>query len=50
MGEQEKKLFEETVKNLSQLNRDGILMVSAATTTLLTKQRAEETANKIPAA
>lgn len=50
MSEQEREMFEETVKNMAQLNRDGILMMSAATTTLLAKQRAEEMAKKIPAA
>lgn len=50
MSEQEKKMFEETVKNMAQLDRDGILMINAAATTLLAKQRAEEMAKKIPAA
>lgn len=51
MTVQEKEMFEETVKNLAKLNRDGVLMVNAATATLLMKQKAEEMTRKdIPAA
>ena len=50
MKEQEREMFEETVKNMAQLSRDGILMMNAAATTLLAKQRAEEMSKKIPAA